>query len=225
MGPESRCNFLHSQLIYLFECKPAKWDLSTHPQQTPSANSSLMPCWPSMKAPASALSGGDRGTQTSSTSSLEAGMMTETCCFPVISHKDHLTVKTPPYQPANKRRSSGFFHHVSFQGDSSAVQCLRKVTEGSLLLTTSLLCVRCWSYIGRQTQGQAISLRARGCLYTGTVQHEVLHALGFHHEQARSDRDDYITILTENIIPGQLFSVWPHSPSYCTDDAAGITVL
>lgn len=79
----------------------------------------------------------------------------------------------------------------------------------SLLTTPScwflfvLVCVRCWSYIGRQTRGQAVSLRAQGCLYTGTVQHEVLHALGFHHEQARSDRDSYITILTQNIQPGQ----------------------
>ncbi|XP_029702603.1 high choriolytic enzyme 2-like isoform X1 [Takifugu rubripes] len=62
----------------------------------------------------------------------------------------------------------------------------------------------CWSYIGRQRRGQAVSLKAQGCLFTGTVQHEVLHALGFHHEQARSDRDTYITILTQNIQPGAI---------------------
>lgn len=67
------------------------------------------------------------------------------------------------------------------------------------------VCVRCWSYVGRQSQGQAVSLNAKGCLTTGTVQHEVLHALGFHHEQARSDRDTYITILTQNIQPSQHF--------------------
>lgn len=44
-----------------------------------------------------------------------------------------------------------------------------------------------------------------GCVYTGTVQHEILHALGFHHEQVRSDRDDFVTILTKNIQSGQLF--------------------
>ncbi len=63
---------------------------------------------------------------------------------------------------------------------------------------------RCWSYLGRQRGGQAISLQRNGCLYTGTVQHEVLHALGFHHEQVRSDRDRHVRILTENIQPGQL---------------------
>ncbi|KAF3833046.1 hypothetical protein F7725_026711 [Dissostichus mawsoni] len=61
----------------------------------------------------------------------------------------------------------------------------------------------CWSYLGRQSRGQAISLRRNGCLYTSTVQHEVLHALGFAHEQVRSDRDSYVSILTQNIKPGR----------------------
>ncbi|XP_070763175.1 low choriolytic enzyme-like [Enoplosus armatus] len=61
----------------------------------------------------------------------------------------------------------------------------------------------CWSYVGRQTRGQPVSLRKNGCLYTDTVQHEVLHALGFHHEHVRSDRDTYVSILTQNIQPGK----------------------
>ncbi|XP_053179571.1 high choriolytic enzyme 1-like [Scomber japonicus] len=60
----------------------------------------------------------------------------------------------------------------------------------------------CWSYLGRQGGGQYVSLKRNGCLYTGTVQHEVLHALGFHHEQVRSDRDRYVRILTQNIQSG-----------------------
>ncbi|XP_041845375.1 high choriolytic enzyme 1-like isoform X2 [Melanotaenia boesemani] len=61
----------------------------------------------------------------------------------------------------------------------------------------------CWSYLGRQGGNQSVSLRKNGCLYQSTVQHEVLHALGFHHEQVRSDRDQYIQILPQNIEPGQ----------------------
>ncbi|XP_053179679.1 high choriolytic enzyme 1-like [Scomber japonicus] len=61
----------------------------------------------------------------------------------------------------------------------------------------------CWSYLGRQGGGQRVSLRRNGCLYQDTVQHEVLHALGFHHEQVRSDRDRYVNILTQNIQSGR----------------------
>ncbi|XP_014879731.1 low choriolytic enzyme-like, partial [Poecilia latipinna] len=60
----------------------------------------------------------------------------------------------------------------------------------------------CWSFIGRQSGGQFISLERHGCLEHGTIQHEVLHALGFHHEQARSDRDEHVEILFENIEEG-----------------------
>ncbi|KAM4592692.1 high choriolytic enzyme 1-like [Odontesthes bonariensis] len=60
----------------------------------------------------------------------------------------------------------------------------------------------CWSYLGRQGGPQDVSLRSNGCLYRSTVQHEVLHALGFHHEQVRSDRDQNVQILTKNILPG-----------------------
>ncbi|XP_035991189.1 meprin A subunit beta [Fundulus heteroclitus] len=60
----------------------------------------------------------------------------------------------------------------------------------------------CWSYVGRVfANGQDLSIGAR-CDTLGIVEHEILHALGFYHEQSRYDRDDYVQIVSANILPG-----------------------
>nr|XP_020449024.1 high choriolytic enzyme 1-like [Monopterus albus] len=64
----------------------------------------------------------------------------------------------------------------------------------------------CYSYVGRQGKAQTLSLNSRSCIRIGIVQHELLHALGFHHEQSRSDRDDHIQILKGNILTSLLYN-------------------
>ncbi|KAL6461611.1 hypothetical protein MHYP_G00297550 [Metynnis hypsauchen] len=64
----------------------------------------------------------------------------------------------------------------------------------------------CYSFVGRTGGEQILSLQVPVCLYKRVVQHELLHALGFHHEQCRSDRDKHIQILYQNILPGLKYS-------------------
>nr|BAO25127.1 hatching enzyme [Pseudopleuronectes yokohamae] len=57
----------------------------------------------------------------------------------------------------------------------------------------------CASLLGTVGDKQRISLQKFGCIKFGIIQHEVLHALGFHHEHTRSDRDQYVKINWEKI--------------------------
>lgn len=85
-------------------------------------------------------------------------------------------------------------HHISGVGRTPEMVV---ALDGFILY----LC-RCYSYIGRRYNAQELSLQKSGCVYHDTVQHEVLHALGFNHEQTRSDRDQHIRVVWENITPG-----------------------
>ncbi|XP_069077882.1 astacin-like metalloendopeptidase isoform X2 [Pleurodeles waltl] len=57
----------------------------------------------------------------------------------------------------------------------------------------------CWSYIGKTGGAQYVSLDKAQCMSKGIIQHEIEHSLGFYHEHTRSDRDQYVDILWNNI--------------------------
>lgn len=69
---------------------------------------------------------------------------------------------------------------------------------------------RCWSFVGKFGGAQILSLeppdeKGPNCLENeGKAIHELMHALGIFHEHSRADRDMYIDIHYENIIPGKL---------------------
>ena len=62
---------------------------------------------------------------------------------------------------------------------------------------------RCFSAVGRQGGRQELSVGGTCTFARGTIMHEMMHAVGFHHEQTRTDRDQFVTIFFQNIQPGK----------------------
>jgi len=63
----------------------------------------------------------------------------------------------------------------------------------------------CSSNVGYLNRVQSMNLGG-GCVYRGIIQHEFLHTAGILHTQSRDDRDDYVEILYDNIIPENAYN-------------------
>ncbi|XP_025209290.1 astacin-like metalloendopeptidase [Theropithecus gelada] len=73
----------------------------------------------------------------------------------------------------------------------------------------------CFSSVGRSGGMQVVSL-APTCLQKGRgiVLHELMHVLGFWHEHARADRDRYIRVNWNEILPGTTSVGWGCVPAW-----------
>lgn len=65
----------------------------------------------------------------------------------------------------------------------------------------------CFSFVGRQGGEQIINLQPHkvgsGCFKLFTIVHEFLHALGFFHMQAATNRDEFVEIRFKSVIESQ----------------------
>ncbi|XP_053945031.1 hatching enzyme 1.2 isoform X1 [Anastrepha ludens] len=65
----------------------------------------------------------------------------------------------------------------------------------------------CWSFVGKRGGEQIVSLQqpdenSAHCFSSeGRIMHELMHAIGIYHEQSRADRDNFVKIHWENIVP------------------------
>ncbi|XP_075719676.1 hatching enzyme 1.2-like [Rhinoderma darwinii] len=79
----------------------------------------------------------------------------------------------------------------------TCVQFVNRSSESDYLSIASE--AGCTSNIGRISGKQTISLSSPDCIVYGVIQHEAMHNLGFFHEHTRSDRNNYIDILWQNM--------------------------
>ncbi|XP_055373150.1 seminal metalloprotease 1-like [Condylostylus longicornis] len=79
----------------------------------------------------------------------------------------------------------------------------------------------CYSSVGRQGGMQILNLKpyevGTGCFRLGTIIHEMIHALGFYHQQSAADRDLYIKIVDENISEGKHSNFFKYNSSFVSD--------
>ncbi|XP_040188615.1 embryonic protein UVS.2-like [Rana temporaria] len=107
-----------------------------------------------------------------------------------------------PYIIDSRYSPSDLNNIVLAMAEFETLTCVRfvlRTTEESYLNITPDR--GCYSYLGRTGGSQTVSLGG-GCVYMKTIQHELEHALGFHHEHMRSDRDNYVDINYQYIPEG-----------------------
>jgi hypothetical protein len=110
----------------------------------------------------------------------------------------------PYYVDPSLAQISGLIQQAAAQIATKTNNCIRFVPRTNQQKYVRMFFGNgCYSYVGVTGAGaQDLSL-GRGCAYIGTVVHEMLHAVGFDHEQNRPDRDQFIYVNTTNILPGQ----------------------
>ncbi|MGH0167823.1 UNVERIFIED_CONTAM: hypothetical protein FKN15_053442 [Acipenser sinensis] len=93
----------------------------------------------------------------------------------------------------------------------TCVTFIERTDEESYIVFTYRPC-GCCSYVGRRGGGpQAISI-GKNCDKFGIVVHELGHVIGFWHEHTRPDRDNHVSIVRENIQPGQEYNFLKMEP-------------
>lgn len=116
-----------------------------------------------------------------------------------------------PYVISNEFSSSSRNKILAAMGEYHKSTCIRFVPRSNEkdYVYFGSTNTGCWSSVGKVGGKQTINLQDPGCVSSiGTPAHEMMHAIGFLHEQNRRDRDEYVRVLTQNIKPGNYEGFW-----------------
>ncbi|OWA54729.1 putative Zinc metalloproteinase nas-14 [Hypsibius exemplaris] len=80
---------------------------------------------------------------------------------------------------------------------------VEKTNQPDYIYIAQIIGAGCSSWVGRQNRGRQLLNLESGCWTKSTIQHELMHALGFFHEHARADRDEYVEIVSAHIQRGE----------------------
>ncbi|XP_029024761.1 bone morphogenetic protein 1-like isoform X5 [Betta splendens] len=133
-------------------------------------------------------------------------------CGGVVASRWRCGDRQSPIQsfPAGSQRAI-FRQAMRHWEKHTCVTFTERTTEESYIIFTYRPC-GCCSYVGRRGGGpQAISI-GKNCDKFGIVVHELGHVVGFWHEHTRPDRDRHVSIVRDNIQPGQEYNFLKMEP-------------
>lgn len=96
---------------------------------------------------------------------------------------------------------------IDYYHKNTSIRLIERTTEKDYVYFKNNGDGGCYSYIGR-TGGKQVITIPDWC-DNGSIIHEILHALGFYHEQSRPDRTKYIKIHWRNIKMNGIWNFFP----------------
>ena len=105
--------------------------------------------------------------------------------------------------------------------EETVLSLVARSTEPNFVRFSNVASGYCRSRIGMVGGEQQISIPPTGCT-VNTFAHEIGHAVGLWHEHQREDRDDFVTVLAENVQPHRWGEMGAKHPALGPYDYASV---